>query len=132
MLNRTETAVIEPLTTGPILAVTKTILVNAKIIECPAIILANKRIINANGLVKIPNNSIIGIKGIGHFKNTGTSGHSISFQYSLEPNKLMAKKVHIANTIVTAILPVTFPPPGNTGISPIMLLIKIKKKAVSK
>ena len=59
MLNSTETMLIDVLIATPILAVTNMILVNAKMIECPAKILANKRIIKANGLVKIPNNSIV-------------------------------------------------------------------------
>ena len=117
---------------APILAVTKMILVSAKMMECPAKMLANKRIIKANGLVKIPNNSMAGINGIGHFRKTGTSGQRISFQYSLVPNTFTAMNVQSANTRVMAILPVTLPPPGNTGIKPMMLLMKIKKKAVSK
>ena len=132
MLKSTETMLMEVLIATPMLAVTKMILVNAKIIECPAKILANKRIIKANGLVKRPNNSIAGINGMGHFKNVGTSGQRISFQYSLVPNILTAKKVHNAKTIVMAIFPVTLPPPGKTGINPMILLMKIKKKAVSR
>ena len=123
---------IDVLMTAPILAVTNTILVNARIIECPAMILANKRIIKAKGLVKIPNNSIAGMIGTGHFNHIGTSGHKISFQYSLVPNTLTAMKVHSAKTRVMAIFPVTLPPPGNTGINPMMLLMKMKKKAVSR
>ena len=45
--------------------------INAKIIMCPAVILANKRIINETGLVNIPINSI-GIRNI--FIGTGTPG----------------------------------------------------------
>ena len=118
MLNNTDTILIDVLMAAPILAVTNTILVNAKMMECPAKMLANKRIINANGFVKIPNNSMAGINGIGHFKNVGTSGQRISFQYSLVPNTLTAMNVHTAKTKVIAILPVTLPPPGNTGINP--------------
>ena len=132
MLNNTDTILMDVLMAAPILAVTKIILVSAKMMECPAKILANKRIIKANGLVKIPNNSMAGIKGIGHFKNIGTSGQRISFQYSFVPNTLTATKVHKASTIVIAMLPVTLPPPGKTGINPMILLTKMKKKAVSK
>ena len=132
MLNSTDTMLMEVLIATPILAVTKMILVKAKIMEWPAKIFANKRIIKANGLVKIPNNSIAGINGIGHFKKVGTSGHRISFQYSLVPNTLTATKVHSANTMVMAMFPVTLPPPGKTGIKPMTLLTKIKKKAVSR
>jgi transposase len=42
------------------------------------------------------------------------------------------KKVKRASTMVTAILPVTFAPPGKRGINPIRLVKKIKKKIVSK
>jgi hypothetical protein len=132
MLKSTDTILMEELIAAPILAVTNIILVNAKMMECPANILANKRIIRANGLVNIPNNSMTGINGMGHFKNIGTSGHRISFQYSLVPNTLTAINVHKASTIVIAIFPVTLPPPGKTGINPIKLLMKIKKKAVSR
>ena len=132
MLKSTDTMLIEVLMAAPILAVTKMILVNARMMECPAKILANKRIIKAKGLVKIPNNSMAGIKGIGHFKNTGTSGHRISFQYSFVPNTFTAMNVQRASTRVMAILPVTFPPPGKTGIKPIILFTKMKKKAVSR
>ena len=45
--------------------------INAKIIMCPAVMLANNRIINEIGFVKIPINSI-GIKNI--FIGTGTPG----------------------------------------------------------
>jgi hypothetical protein len=37
-----------------------------------------------------------------------------------------------ANTIVIAILPVTFAPPGKIGIKPIKLLMKMKKNIVNK
>ena len=62
----------------------------------------------------------------GVFRKTGTSGQKISFQYSLLPKKLVATNVSIASTNVTAILPVTLAPPGNSGISPNRLLKKIK------
>ena len=132
ILNNTDTILMEVLMAAPILAVTKMILVKARMMECPAKMLANKRIIKANGLVKIPNSSMAGIKGIGHFKNVGTSGQRISFQYSLVPKTLTATNVHKASTIVMAIFPVTLPPPGKTGIKPMTLLTKIKKKAVSR
>ena len=132
ILNNTDTILMDVLMTAPILAVTNTMLVNAKIMECPAMMLANKRIIKAKGLVKMPNNSMAGMMGTGHFSHMGTSGQRISFQYSLVPNTLTAMNVQSANTKVMAILPVTLPPPGKTGINPITLLIKMKKKAVSR
>lgn len=127
-----ETILIDVLITAPILAVTKMMLANAKMMECPAIMLANKRIIKANGLVNMPNNSMAGIKGTGHFNQVGTSGQRISFQYSLVPKTLTAMNVQSAKTNVMAILPVTLAPPGNTGINPMILLTKIKKNAVSR
>ena len=130
--NKTDTTVIEPFIAGPILTVMNIKLVKARITECPAIIFANKRIIKANGFVKTPNNSTTGINGTGTFNQLGTSGQNISFQYSLFPNKLTAKKVNNAKTNVTAILPVTLAPAGKTGISPIRLFKKIKKKTVSR
>ena len=132
MANRTDIADIEAFNAGPNDAVIKTIQVNASMTECPAIILANRRTVKAKGFVKIPNSSIKGIIGIGTFSHNGTSGHNISFQYSLFPQMFTARNVIHANTNVMAMFPVTFPPPGKIGINPIKLLIKIKKKAVNK
>ena len=47
---------------------------------CPARMLANRRIIRANGLVRVDTSSMMGIKGMGNFRNNGTSGQRISFQ----------------------------------------------------
>ena len=44
----------------------------------------------------------------------------------------IAKKVHNASTIVTAMFPVTFAPPGKNGTMPSRLLRKMKKKTVSR
>lgn len=52
---------------------------NDTAMACPAIMLANRRIISANGLVKIPTNSMRGINGKA-FNAKGTSGQKISFQ----------------------------------------------------
>lgn len=57
--NRTEAALIEALTAGPMATVRKTSDVNARMIMCPAKILANRRIVRARGFVRIPKNSII-------------------------------------------------------------------------
>ena len=51
--------------------------VNESMTACPAIILAKRRIMSANGFVKTPNISI-GI--MSSFSGPGTSGHRISFQ----------------------------------------------------
>ena len=80
MLNATDTTVIEPLITGPDFTVMKIMATRLSTAACPAMMLANKRIISANGLVKIPKNSISGIIGIGAFNHVGTSGQKISFQ----------------------------------------------------
>ena len=120
------------LTKAPILAVMNTMLVSAKMMECPAMMLANKRIIKAKGLVKIPNNSMTGMRGIGSFNHKGTSGQRISFQYARVPNTFTAMKVQSAKTNVMAMFPVTLIPPGKMGINPMTLFTKIKKNAVSK
>ena len=52
----------------------------ATAIAWPAIILAKSQIISAKGLVKIPTNSMTGIRGTGHFSRKGTSGQKMSFQ----------------------------------------------------
>ena len=77
--------------------------VKARIIAWPAIMFAKSRIISAKGFVKTPNNSIAGIMGIA-FKKRGTSGQKISFQYSLLPNRLIARKVHNARKKVILML----------------------------
>lgn len=128
----TDITVIEVPNTTPNEEVINMIETNDRIIACPAIILANRRTVNAKGLVKIPKISIKGIKGTGAFNHVGTSGQNISFQYSFVPNIFTAKNVIKAKNKVTAILPVTFPPPGKKGTNPIKLLIKMKKNAVNK
>ena len=94
--------------------------------------LAKRRIINAKGFVKILNTSITGIRGTGNFKATGTSGQNTSFQYSLLPKMLITNIAVTAKNMVMLMLPVTFAPPGNTGTSPIMLQVKMKKNTVNK
>src|ERR1035437_2511731 len=84
-LNTTETTVILVFIAGPKLTVTNTRHVRPNTIECPASILAKRRIIKAKGFVNTPTSSIAGIKGIGTFNQTGTSGQNISFQYSFVP-----------------------------------------------
>ena len=132
MLNNTEATVSVPFKAGPILADMNIKQVSTSIAMCPASILAKRRIIRANGFVKIPKNSMNGIMGTGTFNHQGTSGQKISFQYALVPKILTARNVQTASTIVIAIFPVTFAPPGNIGINPIRLFMKIKKKAVSR
>ena len=106
--------------------------VNDSAMACPASMLANKRIINANGFVKILKNSMNGIKGTGTFNHVGTSGQNISFQYSFVPVTLVTIKVQRAKKKVMVILPVTFPPPGGKGMIPIKFDIKMKKKQVKR
>ena len=71
-----------------------------------------------------------GMMGIGTFNHIGTSGQKISLKYSFVPVIFTMRKVQTANTKVMAILPVTLAPPGNNGISPNRLLVKIKKNTV--
>lgn len=119
-------------TDGLMLPKIKISAIKTNAIMCPAKMLANKRTNKANGLVNVEINSIIGIKGKGNFSIMGTSGQKISRQYSREANIFVIKYVNIANTIVIAMLPVTFAPKGKNGINPIKLAIRIKKKTVSR
>ena len=102
--------------------------IRLKITICPAVIFANNRIIRANGF---ENNPIISTGIIIGRSQNGTPGVAkICFQYDLFPLNWVIKKVHVARTKVTAIFPVTFAPKGGgNGISPIRLLIRIKKNA---
>ena len=109
--NSTETIVIPKFTNNPIDTVIKIRQVRARMIVCPAMILANRRIIKANGLVNTPKNSTKGMIGNGSFREIGALGQK---------------------TAVTAMLPVMLAPPGKTGMIPIRLLIRIKKKTVSR
>ena len=116
----------------PIEAVMNIRQVNARMIVCPAMILANRRIIRANGLVSMPKNSTKGMIGNGNFRKIGALGQNISFQYSLVANRFTARNVHKASTAVMVILPVILAPPGKIGIIPIRLFIRMKKKTVSR
>ena len=130
--NKTDTIVIPKFTATPIVTVMNIKQVSAKIIVWPAMMLANRRIINANGLVNTPKNSTNGMIGKGRFQVDRRFGPKISFQYTFVANRLTAINVQSANTPVTAIFPVILAPPGKTGMIPIRLLIKIKKNTVSK
>ena len=92
---------------------------------------ANKRIINANGFAIIP---IISTGIIIGRSQKGTPGVAkICLQYALFPLNWVIKKVQAASTKVTAIFPVTFAPKGGgNGISPMILLIRIKKNTVNR
>ena len=79
-LIRTLTTVIDAPATALIPNIIKIRHVNDNATACPAIILANSRIIRAKGLVKILKNSMKGISGTGTFNHVGTSGQKISFQ----------------------------------------------------
>ncbi len=93
---------------------------------------AKSRIIRAIGFVKMPKNSINGIRGIGNLSHIGTSPQKISFQYAFVPVTLTIRNVHSAKNIVQVILPVRLPPPGGKGITPMILVMKIKKKHVNR
>ena len=74
-------------------------------IICPAVIFAKRRIIRAKGLVNIP---IISTGIIIGASQTGTPGVlKICCQYPLFPLRVVMRKVMVASTKVTAILPVT-------------------------
>ena len=99
-----------------------------KIIMCPATILANKRIINAAGLISNTPANSIGIK-ISFTKKGTPGGQKICAQKCpFVLNKITIKEM-IPNTAVNAVLPVTLAEPGN---KPNKLLIKMKKNTVSK
>ncbi len=93
----------------------------------PAVILANKRIIRANGFANIPISSTGTIMGR---SQKGTPGVAkMCRQYPFVPLICMIKNVNNARVIVRARFPVTLAPKGGgNGISPIILLIRIKKK----
>ena len=80
MVSSTDTAVIDELTAAPASAVTKMTHVRIRITACPAIMLANRRIISAKGLVKIPTSSMNGTIGMGTLSHVGTSDQKMSFQ----------------------------------------------------
>ena len=128
MSNELNTVKIDPIVVL-ICHVMKITKVNERIIACPAIILAKRRIIRAKGLVNIPKISITGITG-GILSHKGTFGQRISFQYSLLPKRFTISIVPTAKNNVMLILPVTLAPPGNIGISPRRLFVKMKKNTV--
>jgi len=98
---------------------------------CPAVIFANSRIIRAKGL---ENNPIISTGIITGNNQKGTPGVAkMCFQYALFPLNWVTRKVQSARVKVSAMLPVTLAPKGGgNGISPIILLISIKKNTVSR
>lgn len=106
--------------------------ISTNIIMCPANMFAKRRIIRATGLVRVDIISITGINGIGALRNTGTSGHKTSFQYSFVPHRFVIRYVNSANTNVTDMLPVRFAPNGKIGTRPIRLFIRMKKNTVNK
>ena len=66
--NKTDTIVIPKFTATPMVAVMNINQVSAKIIVWPAMMLAIRRSINANGLVNTPKNSTNGMIGKGSVK----------------------------------------------------------------
>ena len=87
---------------------------------------AKRRTIKAKGFVNIPIISTGIIIGLSHNGNPGVQ--KMSFQYSLLPLNCVIINVQIANTNVSAMLPVTFAPNGGgTGINPNRLFKRIKK-----
>lgn len=78
--NSDDTTAVPDATPIPIFAKININNVNTITIMWPPIILANKRTVNAAGLVNIPNTSMIGMIGSGNFSHRGTSGQNTSFQ----------------------------------------------------
>ena len=95
---------------------------------CPAVMLANNRTQREKGLVNISIASKAGIKGTGIFSQVGTWGLTIPSQYFFVVEIIMVKKVNRAKTIVMAIFPVMFAPPGKKGIKPNKLHKNMNKK----
>lgn len=77
MQKRTLTAVIEAHMAVPIFAVTKTTLVKARMMMCPAMMLAKRRTVSEKGLVNTPMNSMVGMMGSGALRKIGTSGQKM-------------------------------------------------------
>ena len=72
--------VMDPFITGPSFAVTNITATSPNIIACPAMMFAKSLTMSENGFDINPNSSIVCIIGSGNFRNSGTSGHRISFQ----------------------------------------------------
>jgi hypothetical protein len=104
--------------------------IKLNIIICPADMLANNLIIREIGLIKMPKNSI-GARN--NFIGTGMPGiQKICFQYSLLATTVVIINVIAARTNVNAMFPLKLALKGKKGISPITLLIQIKKNKVNK
>ena len=111
----------------PLFEATKINEIKLNIIIWPAVMFAKSLIIRAKGLVKTPNisigiiigNSAVGVPG----------GFTRCFQYPLFADSVIITNVKIDKTNVTDIFPVTLAAPG---VNPNKLLIKMKKKTVSK
>ena len=88
--------------------------------------LAKSRMIKAIGLVNMPRNSTTTKIG---FTKPGAGGLKICFQKWPFVLKMITKNEITPNTTVKAMLPVTLAEPG---IKPNKLLIRIKKKTVSR
>jgi hypothetical protein len=111
----------------PLFEATKIRDIKLNIIICPAVMFAKSLIMRAKGFVNTPNISI-GII-IGNSGNGVPGGFTRCFQYPLFADIVIIINVKIDKTKVTDIFPVTLAAPG---VSPNKLLIKIKKKTVSK
>ena len=62
---------------GAMFAVTNTTLVKARMIMCPAMMLAKRRMVSEKGLVNTPMNSMVGMIGMGALRKMGTSGQKM-------------------------------------------------------
>ena len=81
--------------------------IKLNIIICPAVMFANKRIINAKGFVNIPKTSTGIIIGNNHFGTPGVA--KICPQYALFPLNIVSKNVKVAKTPVNKISLVSVP-----------------------
>ena len=130
--NSTETIVIPKFTNNPIDTVIKIRQVRARMIVCPAMILDKQTDHQGERLGEYAEKLDKRHDWQRQFQIDRCFGQNISFQYSFVANRLTAINVHPAKTAVTAMLPVMLAPPGKTGMIPIRLLIRIKKKTVSR
>ena len=109
---------------------TKMSISRLKMVICPPRMLANRRMVNANGFVNSPRNSTGARMIMMGFGTPGTD--TISFQYSLVPLTCTMTKVKKASGRVNEVLPDTLAPKGKNGISPSRLVKRMKKNSVSR
>jgi hypothetical protein len=102
--------------------------IKLKMIMCPAVMFANKRINRAIGFARIPISSTGIIIGNNQKGTPGVA--NTCFQYSLFPFMFVIMNVINAKVIVKEMFPVKLAEPGKNGIKPKRLFTHIKKNTV--